>query len=163
MQLTAIYPGTFDPITYGHLDIIQRASGIFPKLIIAVAENKAKKPWFDLSQRIAFIKTNTQHLSNIEVKGFDSLLVDFAQEEKAKIIIRSIRGISDFDFESQLAKTNRKLSPNLETFFLLPSDELQFISSSLIKEIASSKKDISLFVPANILEAINNYITQQNT
>lgn len=154
MQLTAIYPGTFDPVTYGHLDIIRRSASIFPKLIVAVAENQAKKTWLNLNQRIELIQNNTENFNNVEVKGFNNLLVDFAKEMQAKIIIRSIRGISDFDFESQLAKTNRKLSPQLETFFLLPSDELHYISSSLVKEIVRHQRDIQTFVPADVEAAI---------
>ena len=145
----AIYPGTFDPITKGHLDIIKRSSKFVDKLIIAVSENNKKKTLFKISERIEMIKEVIQDegLSNIDVDSFNELLMNYANKKKANIIIRGLRAISDFEYEFQMTGMNYKLNPKVETVFLMASDNYQLISSKLIKEINSLKGDISQFVP----------------
>lgn len=153
MKQRAIYPGTFDPITNGHVDIIKRATTIFSEVIVAVASNTVKSPYFDLSVRIALIEEALAGLPGIKVIGFDILLVDFVQQQNAGIILRGLRAVNDFEYEFQLAGMNRKLSPNIETVFLTPSEHLMFISSTLVREIAALQGDISQFVPTSVVEA----------
>ena len=145
----AIYPGTFDPITKGHLDIIKRSSKFVDKLIIAVSENNKKKTLFKISERIKMIKEVIQDegLLNIDVDSFNELLMNYANKKKANIVIRGLRAISDFEYEFQMTGMNYKLNPKIETVFLMASDNYQLISSKLIKEINSLKGDISQFVP----------------
>ena len=145
----AIYPGTFDPITKGHLDIIKRSSKFVDKLIIAVSENNKKKTLFKISERIKMIKEVIQDegLPNIDVDSFNELLMNYANKKKANVIIRGLRAISDFEYEFQMTGMNYKLNPKIETVFLMASDNYQLISSKLIKEINSLKGDISQFVP----------------
>lgn len=160
MKLRAIYPGTFDPVTAGHVDIITRASRLFPEIIVAVAQNNAKKPYFSLEQRIDFIRHSVEHLVGVSVIGFENLLIDFVHECKANIILRGLRAMSDFEYEFQLAGMNRKLSKETETLFLTPSEDLMFISSSLVREIALMGGDISKFVPSVVVDAfIKNKIS----
>ncbi|MDR3502823.1 MAG: pantetheine-phosphate adenylyltransferase [Legionella sp.] len=147
MKSKAIYPGTFDPVTNGHVDIIGRAAKIFPELIVAVATNKAKKPFFPLETRIRLLQESLADLPGVQVMGFDNLLIDFAQQQKATVILRGLRAVSDFEYEFQLAGMNRKLYQNIETIFLTPSEHAMFISSSLVREIANLNGDISQFVP----------------
>lgn len=158
MKNSAIYPGTFDPVTNGHLDIIHRAAKIFPKIVVAVASNRSKRPYFPLDVRIKMIEDALDGLPGVSVIGFDCLLIDFVHEQKADIILRGLRAVNDFEYEFQLAGMNRKLSPNVETVFLTPSDHLMFISSTLVREIASLKGDVSQFVPEAVLEALKNRI-----
>ncbi|HRD68826.1 MAG TPA: pantetheine-phosphate adenylyltransferase [Legionella sp.] len=155
MKKKAIYPGTFDPVTNGHIDIITRAANIFPELIVAVASNKAKRPFLSLETRIKLLQEVVGHLPGVEVMGFDSLLIDFVLEQKASIILRGLRAVSDFEYEFQLAGMNRKLSKEVETLFLTPSENLMFISSTLVREIATLKGDISQFVPAAVVQELN--------
>lgn len=150
MKSKAIYPGTFDPVTNGHLDMITRAAKIFPELIVAVASNTAKKPFFSLEQRIQFVRDAIRHVPSVQVIGFDNLLIQFAQSQGAYIIVRGLRAVSDFEYEFQLAGMNRKLSPNIETMFLTPSEQTMFLSSTLVREIAALGEDVSEFVPANV-------------
>ena len=152
MKNKAIYPGTFDPITNGHIDIIQRAAHLFPELIIAVAINEQKKPYFTLQERIALVKQCVGHIPGISILGFDSLLIQFAREQGANIILRGLRAVSDFEYEFQLAGMNRKLFPNIETVFLAPSEEVMCISSTLVKEIAGLGGDIVPFVPEVVVK-----------
>lgn len=147
MTITVIYPGTFDPITDGHLDIIERASKLFHKVIVAVASNQGKTPLFSLEERVELAKEVTSHLANVNIIGFDNLLVDCAKEQKANVVLRGLRAVSDFEYEFQLAGMNRRLSPDLETMFLTPAEQYEFISSSMIREIAKLKGDVSSFVP----------------
>lgn len=147
MKHTAIYPGTFDPVTNGHLDIITRAAKLFPELIVAVACNSAKRPFFSLETRIALLKKAIGDMPGVRVLGFDNLLIHFAQEQKARIILRGLRAVSDFEYEFQLAGMNRKLSKQIETLFLTPSENAMFISSTLVREIATLGGDVSEFVP----------------
>ncbi len=154
MNCKAIYPGTFDPITNGHLDIIVRASRIFPDLIIAVASNSSKRPFFSLAERIELVKDAVKALPDVTVVGFDSLLVNFVQEQGASIILRGLRAVSDFEYEFQLAGMNRKLSKNIETMFLTPSESSMFISSTLVREIAVLGGDVSEFVPKAVEHAL---------
>lgn len=156
MKQRAIYPGTFDPITNGHIDIIRRSAQLFPELIIAVASSRTKKPFFSLEQRIAFIQKAVEDLPRVRVVGFDTLLIHFAEEQQAGIIIRGLRATSDFEYEFQLAGMNRQLSKQVETIFLTPSEHLMCISSSLVREIASLKGDVSNFVPSQVVDAFNN-------
>ena len=147
MKIFAIYPGTFDPITNGHLDLISRASKLFAKVIVAVAANRGKEPLFTVDERVALAQHVTADFSNVEVVGFDNLLVDCAREYGSNVILRGLRAVSDFEYEFQLAGMNRRLSPDLETMFLTPAEQYEFISSSMIREIAQLHGDISGFVP----------------
>lgn len=155
MKCKAIYPGTFDPVTNGHVDIITRAARIFPELIVAVASNNPKRPFFSLNERIAFVRDAVKSLSNVSVVGFDNLLVNFVEEQGASIILRGLRAVSDFEYEFQLAGMNRKLSTHVETMFLTPSENLMFISSTMVREIATLDGDVSGFVPDVVVQALN--------
>ena len=154
MKITAIYPGTFDPVTNGHLDIIARAAKLYHKVIVAVAVNRNKQPLFDVDQRVALIEQVTTEFINVEIIGFDNLLVDCAKQQGANVVLRGLRAISDFEYEFQLAGMNRRLSPELETMFLTPAEQYGFISSSMIKEIARLGGDVSEFVPDNVLQRL---------
>ena len=147
MQITAIYPGTFDPITNGHLDLIARATRLYDQVIVAVAVNRGKAPLFSLDERVTIIKEVTPEFANVQVIGFDNLLVDCAREHGANVILRGLRAVSDFEYEFQLAGMNRRLAPQLETVFLTPAEQYEFISSSMIREIAQLNGDVSYFVP----------------
>ncbi|MFP3029592.1 MAG: pantetheine-phosphate adenylyltransferase [Arsenophonus sp.] len=160
MKKKTIYPGTFDPITYGHLDIIERAALIFERIILAIADSSHKNPMFTIDERISFAKEQTKHLTNVEVSGFCELTVNFAQKYQANILIRSVRSMLDFEYECQLANMNRHLMANLETIFLLPSPKLSFVSSSLIKEVARHGGDVSSFLPEPIAKAMLEKIEQ---
>ncbi|MFV9997022.1 MAG: pantetheine-phosphate adenylyltransferase [Arsenophonus endosymbiont of Dermacentor nuttalli] len=160
MKKKAIYPGAFDPITYGHLDIIERAALIFEQVILAIADSSRKKPMFTLDERIFFAKQQTKHLTNVDVQGFCELTVSFAQKHQANILIRGVRSVSDFEYERQLANMNSHLMADLETIFLLPSPKLSFVSSSLIKDVARHGGDISSFLPEPIVKAMLQKIAQ---
>jgi len=144
---TAIYPGSFDPVTYGHIDLIKRATHIFDEVIVAVADNANKKPLFNLKARLDMIKEATRNIKNIRVESFEGLVVEFARKKKINVIIRGLRMISDFEYEFQMALTNRRLAEDVETIFLMPSEGYSFLSSTLLKEAASLGADISSFVP----------------
>ncbi len=154
--ITGIYPGTFDPITFGHLDIIVRASHIVNKLIISVAENKHKNPFFDIQERIKMIEDSMIDIDlkncKIEVVGFDNLLVEHAKKFDAKVIIRGLRAVADFEYEFQMAGMNSKLGPEIETIFLMASENLQLTSARFVKEIALYGGEIKNFVPKNVLK-----------
>ena len=149
--LKAIYPGTFDPITNGHLDIIKRATNMFDKIIVAVANNKSKKSMFDLETRVKMVKLATKNLKNVEVKEFNSLLVDFAKKEDSKVIIRGLRAVSDFEYELQMSYANQSLDNSIDTIYLMPTLNNAFISSSIVRNIISYNGDISHLVPKEIL------------
>jgi pantetheine-phosphate adenylyltransferase len=155
MKHRAIYPGTFDPITNGHLDIIRRAAKIFPEIIVAVALGRSKTPFFTMDVRIRLIEASLEGLPGVRVLGFDNLLIEFVHQQNAGIILRGLRAVNDFEYEFQLAGMNRKLSPEVETVFLTPSENLMFISSTLVREIASLGGDVSQFVPAPVMEALS--------
>jgi len=149
----AIYPGTFDPITNGHLDIIKRANKMFDKIIIAVANNKSKNSMFDLETRVEMVKLSTKDL-NVEVKPFNSLLVDFAKQENSKIIIRGLRAVSDFEYELQMSYANHSLDSEIDTIFLMPTLNNAFISSSIVRNILAYNGDVSHLVPKEILKML---------
>ncbi|MFH1414013.1 MAG: pantetheine-phosphate adenylyltransferase [Candidatus Omnitrophota bacterium] len=147
MCQVAIYPGSFDPLTYGHIDLIKRAQEIFSEVIVAVAHNSLKRPLFTVSERLEMLKKATADFKGIEIADFDGLVVDFAQKRKAKVLIRGLRMLSDFEYEFQMALTNRKLSTQIETIFLMPHESYSYLSSKLLKEAASLGADLSNFVP----------------
>lgn len=151
---TGIFPGTFDPMTRGHSDLVERACQLFDKVIIAVAENPGKKPLLPLEQRIALVIDSTQHLPKVSVQGFSGLLVDFADAHQANVIIRSLRSSADFEHESQLAYMGQQLAPHIQTIFLTATPESMFISSSLVREIAQLGGDVSPFVHPNVVTAL---------
>lgn len=153
-KITAIYPGTFDPVTNGHLDIIERASKLFDKVIITIAVNSSKKPLFTKEERMDMIKNVTKKFKNVSVDVFDGLLVSYAKKKKASVIIRGLRAISDFDYEFQIALTNRKLEPEVNTIFLMPSEKYSFLNSSLVRELASFKADVKQFVPDYVFKKL---------
>ncbi len=154
MSIKAIYPGTFDPVTNGHSDLIIRASLLFSEVIVCVASSPSKKPLFTLEERVEMIKQITKDLNNVTVVSFSTLLVDFAKQNKAKVLIRGLRAVSDFEYEFQLANMNRRLSPDLESVFLTPSEGNSFISSTLVKEVALHHGDVSQFVHPIIKSAL---------
>ncbi len=154
-QRTAIYPGTFDPITFGHLDIMRRALSLCDRLIVAVALNPKKNPVFNSDDRVRFIQQSVQDLKGIEVLPFDTLLTDFAALHKANIIIKGLRAVSDFEYELQMGLMNRNLNDNLETVFMIPSQEYSFLSSSFVKEIAKHGGDVSKMVPKSVQEGMS--------
>lgn len=150
----AIYPGTFDPVTHGHLDIAKRAAKLFDTLLIGVAEDTAKNPLFSLDERLDFLRSQFEGLPNVEVKPFSGLLVNFAKEEKCCTIIRGIRAVSDFEYEFQLSLMNKKLSPDLETVFLMTSSDYLFLSSNIIKQVSSLGGCIEGLVPPDVAKAL---------
>ncbi|WFE67833.1 pantetheine-phosphate adenylyltransferase [Thiomicrospira sp. R3] len=154
MSITAIYPGTFDPITCGHSDLIKRAAQFYDRLIIGVANNRNKTPLFCLDERIKLAKAACADYPNVEVIGFDCLLVEFVRQQQGQVILRGLRAVSDFEYEFQLASMNRKLAPDVETMFMTPAEQFSYISSSLVREIAALKGDISAFVHPEVAKAI---------
>ncbi|SMC09600.1 pantetheine-phosphate adenylyltransferase [Nitratiruptor tergarcus] len=156
MLKKVIYPGTFDPITNGHLDIINRAARIFDEVIVAVALSQEKKPMFDIATRVKMAKLATQHIPNVRIKDFDTLLVNFCQREQAKIIIRGLRAVSDFEYELQIGYANQSLDKELETLYLMPSLQNAFISSSVVRAILKFKGDVSHLVPQAIIPLLES-------
>jgi pantetheine-phosphate adenylyltransferase len=150
----AVYPGTFDPITNGHIDLVARAARVFSKVVVAIAESPHKKPLLSLDERILLSRNELIGVENVEVLGFSNLLVEFAQQIGAGVLIRGLRAVSDFEYEFQLASMNRHLAPNVETLFLTPDEEYSFISSSLVKEIARLDGDVSEFVSDEVRQAM---------
>lgn len=149
-----VYPGTFDPVTNGHVDLVGRALNLFDHVIVAIAENSKKNPLFDLSTRVVLATQSLEHFDNVEVIGFDCLLADFVKQQGATGLIRGLRAVSDFEYEFQLANMNRVLLPEMESIFLTPSEKFSYISSTLIREIASLGGDVSSFVPAPVEQAL---------
>lgn len=158
-----VYPGTFDPITNGHVDLVERASRLFSHVIVAIASSKKKHPLFDLQERISLANQALSHLDNIDVVGFDYLLVNFVKDHNANSILRGLRAVSDFEYEFQLANMNRALAPEVESIFLTPSEKLSYISSSLVKEIGSLGGNISAFVPSCVTSALTAKFAAQNS
>lgn len=152
---TVIYPGTFDPITRGHIDLTERATRLFDRVIIAIAHSEKKTPLFSLEQRIALCQESLAHLDNIEVLGFSNLLVDFAKSQGSSCVLRGLRTGTDFEYEFQLANMNRAMYPEFESVFLTPPEHLSFISSSLVREIAAMGGNITQFVPAPVARALS--------
>lgn len=148
-----VYPGTFDPITNGHKDLIERAARMFDHVIVAIAASEKKGPMFPLDDRVRMAQDVLSHLPNVEVKGFSKLLAFFVKEQNANVVLRGLRAVSDFEYEFQLANMNRQLMPDFETVFLTPSEHLSFISSTLVREIAVLGGNIDQFVPAQVAEA----------
>ena len=154
MTNKVIYPGTFDPITNGHTDLIGRAARLFDEVVVGVANSPSKRPLFDLAERVLLAQQVTAHLPNVKVVGFSGLLVDFAREQQANVLIRGLRAVSDFEYEFQLANMNRQLAPDVESLFLTPSERYSFISSTLVREIAALGGDISKFVHPAVADAL---------
>ncbi|MBD3612380.1 MAG: pantetheine-phosphate adenylyltransferase [Hydrogenovibrio crunogenus] len=155
MSITAVYPGTFDPITCGHFDLIERAARFYDRLVIAVADNRNKTALFSLEKRVALAKEVTADMPNVEVIGFSGLLVDFVREIDGNVLLRGLRAVSDFEYEFQLASMNRKLAPEVETMFMTPAEQYAFISSSLVREISALGGDVSEFVHPVVAKALN--------
>ncbi len=151
---TVIYPGTFDPITNGHVDLTERAARMFDRVVVAIAHSEKKTPLFSLEQRIELCERSLAHLDNIEVVGFSNLLIDFAKSQGSSCVLRGLRAVADFEYEFQLANMNRAMYPEFESVFLTPSEHLSYISSTLVREIAALDGDISPFVPAVVAEAL---------
>jgi pantetheine-phosphate adenylyltransferase len=151
---TAIYPGSFDPLTNGHLDVVQRAAKLFDRVVVAVAKNEGKHPLFTLKERVALVRKSTAHLPNVQADSFDCLLVEYVVRQKARAIVRGLRAVSDFEFEFQLALMNRKLNENIETIFMMPKDTYTFLSSRIVKEIARLGGNVAGFVPPPVQDAL---------
>ncbi len=151
---TVVCPGSFDPVTNGHLDIIERASALFDRVIVVVMVNAAKSPLFSTEQRVDMLKRSTAHLSNVTVDSYDGLLATYAKTQGATVIVKGLRALSDFEYEFQMALTNRELNHDLETVFLTATDDKMYLSSSLVKQVAQYGEDVSAFVPACIMQDI---------
>lgn len=162
-KITAVYPGTFDPVTNGHLDIIERACELFDKVIVSIAVNPNKKPLFSEKERIDMIKKVTAHLNNAEVDTFKGLLVKNAENKKAGVIIRGLRAISDFEYEFQMSLTNKKLNPLINTVFLMPNEKYSFLSSSLVRELASYDANVKEFLPEYVLNKLKAKFRKKNS
>jgi pantetheine-phosphate adenylyltransferase len=155
-----VYPGTFDPITNGHIDLVERACRLFDHVTLAIAASPKKNPLFTLEERVALCGETLAHLDNIEIVGFNTLLADFVQQQNAQGVVRGLRAVSDFEYEFQLANMNRALRPDMESLFLTPAEHLSFISSSLVREIASLGGDVSKFVHPVVAEALKDKFSQ---
>jgi len=153
-MVKAVYPGTFDPMTNGHIDIIKRASKLFDHVVVAIAHNTIKQPLFDLAERVNMAQEITSNCANVSVVGFNNLLVDFAHEQNSTVILRGLRAVSDFEYEFQLAGMNRNLAKDIETVFLTPAEQFAYLSSSLVKEVARLGGDVSKFVPQQVIAEI---------
>lgn len=154
MTVAAMYPGTFDPITLGHEDLVRRASRLFDRVVVAIAANPSKEPMFSLEERVELARSSMADLDNVEVSGYDGLTVDFANENNLSVIMRGLRAVSDFEYEFQLANMNRHLAVDVETVFLTPNENYNFVSSSLVREICSMGGDISEFVSPIVNDAL---------
>ena len=150
----ALFPASFDPITNGHIDLVERAARLFDHVVLAIAYSEKKSPLFSLDERIALCEQSLTHLENIEVCGFSNLLIDFAKSKGSHCVLRGLRAVADFEYEFQLANMNRAMFPEFESVFLTPSEHLSYISSSLVREIASLNGDVAPFVPAPVLDAL---------
>ena len=153
---TVIYPGSFDPLTNGHLDVLQRATKLFDRVIVAVAASDSKHPLFTLEERLELVRQTVAHLPQVEADSFDGLLVEYAARRKAQAVVRGLRAVSDFEFEFQLALMNRKLDERIETIFMMPKDTYTFLSSRIVKEIARLGGDVGAFVPAHVKTALKH-------
>ena len=153
---TAVYPGSFDPVTSGHIDIITRASEVYDKIIVVVSKNSSKKPLFTVEERIDFIKRSTAHLSNVEVDCCDGLLVEYVKKAGSNVIIKGLRAVSDFEYEFQMALANKKIEPEIETLFMMTDARYSYLSSSIVKEMASLGADFTDLVPSVIINDIKN-------
>jgi pantetheine-phosphate adenylyltransferase len=153
-MMVAIYPGTFDPVTNGHTDLVRRAARLFDRVVVGVSARPGKMPFFTLEERVDLVRQALRDLDNVVVEGFDSLLVAFAEAQRAQVIVRGLRAVSDFEFEFQLAAMNRKLAPQLESMFLTPAEEYAFISSSLVREVALLGGDVTAFVDPAVAAAL---------
>ncbi|MBI3324625.1 MAG: pantetheine-phosphate adenylyltransferase [Candidatus Omnitrophica bacterium] len=160
-MMRAIYPGTFDPVTYGHLDLITRALNIFDEVVVAVAHNPDKRPLFAVAERVALLKRATRYLRHVRVDDFDSLVVDYARRKGARVVIRGLRMVSDFEYEFQMALTNRKLSDQVETIFLMPSESHAYVSARLMKEAAALGANLSAFVPPFVETALKRKLAKR--
>ncbi|MEZ8222332.1 Phosphopantetheine adenylyltransferase [Candidatus Fervidibacteria bacterium JGI MDM2 JNZ-1-D12] len=160
-MIRAVYPGTFDPVTNGHLDVIERAAKIFDELIVAVTTNPAKTPWFTLEERVEMLKECCSHLPNVTVEAFDGLLVNFVRQKGAKVIIKGLRAVTDFDYEFQMAAINRKLAPEIETLFLMTSLPYAYLSSSAVKEVASLNGCLKDLVPENVAKRLRQKVEER--
>lgn len=154
----AIYPGTFDPLTLGHEDLVRRASRLFQEVVVAVADSRSKRPFFTLEERVAMARELLAPYANVRVEGFDGLLMDFLRRQNARIILRGLRAVSDFEYEFQMAGMNRSLNPDVETVFLTPAEKYQFISATMVREIAVLGGDVSKFVQPRVLERLRQRI-----
>ena len=154
LMRTAIYPGSFDPLTNGHLDVIQRATKLFDRVIVAVAKSESKAPLFTLEERVEMVRQTVSNLPTVEADAFDGLLVKYVEDRSAQAVVRGLRAVSDFEFEFQLALMNRKLNERIETIFMMPKDTYTFLSSRIVKEIARLGGDVSSFVPAHVQTAL---------
>jgi pantetheine-phosphate adenylyltransferase len=154
MKNKAVYAGTFDPITYGHIDLIERAANMFDHIIIAVAASPNKKPLFSMEERVSLCQEVLSDYPNVTVSGFDSLLLDFARQHNANVILRGLRTVTDFDYEFQLASMNRHLNPDIESIFMMPAENFMYISSSLVREVALLGGDVAGLVPEQIVQAL---------
>lgn len=160
MSHTAVYPGTFDPVTLGHVDLARRAARLFDRVVIAVADSRAKKPFFTLDERVEMARESLKDLSNIEVTGFSGLLMKFVQDRGARVVVRGLRAVSDFDYEFQLAGMNRGMYPDIETVFLTPGEQFMFVSATIVREISVLGGDTSKFVPPYVREQLRLKIQQ---
>ena len=159
----AIYPGTFDPVTHGHVDLIERASNLFEEVVVAVAESPTKRPMLDLKKRVELTRIITEPLGNVTVIGFSGLLTELLTQQGANIILRGLRAVSDFEYEFQLAKMNRVLAPDVESMFLTPAEKHSFISSTLVREIASLGGDVSQFVHPLVAEELKQHLSKSKS
>lgn len=158
---TAIYPGSFDPLTNGHLDVVQRATKLFDRIVVAVAESESKHPLFTLEERVALVQQAVGHMPRVKVDSFDGLLIEYVARRKAQAVVRGLRAVSDFEFEFQLALMNRKLDERIETIFMMPKDTYTFLSSRIVKEISRLGGDVSAFVPAHVKMALKRKFAGQ--
>ncbi|MED4079733.1 pantetheine-phosphate adenylyltransferase [Halalkalibacterium halodurans] len=154
MTSIAVCPGSFDPVTLGHLDIIQRGANVFDEFIVAVLHNRNKVPLFSVEERLELLKKATEHIPNVTIDSFNGLLIDYVKQKQAKAIIRGLRAVSDFEYEMQAASINKKLGPDVETFFMMTSNQYSYLSSSIVKEVAKYEADVSDIVPPVVAEAL---------